>query len=101
MKNTIPPVRAAISRVDSDGCDDMPVRKEDPKQMKRSKNRYSISVSGATYDRLRSVTPRGRLAGFVDGVVASALDDPKILERLTDSCQYEQDPPPPLCPRSR
>jgi len=53
---------------------------------KTKANRYSISVSGRTYDRLRVVVPRGRVARFVDDLVTSALDDPKITNRLVDKC---------------
>jgi len=47
--------------------------------------RYSISVSGATYDRLRAAVD-GRMATFVDDVVRSALDDPAIRARLLTLC---------------
>lgn len=47
--------------------------------------RYSISVSSRTYDRLRAVVP-GSLATFVDGVVLTALDDPEIRARLVAKC---------------
>lgn len=47
--------------------------------------RYSISVSSRTYDRLRTAVD-GSLAGFVDDLVATALDDPKILARLASKC---------------
>ena len=49
-------------------------------------NRYSISVSGKTYDRLCAKVPRGGVACFVDDLVASALDDPAIMSRLVDQC---------------
>ena len=48
--------------------------------------RYSISVSVRTYDRLR-MTVTGNLAGFVDEIVESALDDPEILARLVARCR--------------
>jgi hypothetical protein len=47
--------------------------------------RYSISVSARTYDRLRAVV-EGSLAAFVGDIVVSALDDPAIMERLIDRC---------------
>ena len=47
--------------------------------------RYSISVSSRTYDRLRSAVT-GSLAGFVDDLVATALDDPAILARVVARC---------------
>ena len=43
--------------------------------------RYSISVSSRTYDRLRTVVT-GSLAAFVDGLVATTLDDPARLARV-------------------
>ena len=47
--------------------------------------RYSISVSSRTYDRLRSVVA-GSLAGFVDGLVENTLNDPAILARVVSKC---------------
>jgi hypothetical protein len=52
---------------------------------KKKTQRYAISVSARTYDRLRS-TVRGSLAGFVDEIVTSALADPAILARLLARC---------------
>lgn len=76
------------------------VNKEIVKAMaKRSCNRYSISVSGVVYDRLRSAIPRGNVTVFVEDAVASALDDPAIRARLVDQCRYEEGAP--MCPRSR
>ena len=51
----------------------------------KKKQRYSISVSSRTYDRLRTAVT-GSLAGFVDNIVATALDDPAILARLVARC---------------
>lgn len=48
--------------------------------------RYSISVSSTTYGRLRAAVT-GSLAGFVDGIVAAALDDPAILARVVARCR--------------
>lgn len=53
--------------------------------------RYSISVSGETYDRMRSAV-QGSMAAFVDDLVLGALDDPTILARLLPKCQPK--PPP-------
>ncbi len=57
---------------------------------KTKKTRYSISVMGETYDRLRAVVPRGSMASFVDEIVESALDDPEILARLISRCRSEE-----------
>ncbi len=48
--------------------------------------RYSISASSRTYDRLRAAVT-GSLAGFVDDMVATALDDPAIIARLAAKCR--------------
>lgn len=49
--------------------------------------RRSISVSGRTYDRLRSSVGEGAsIQKFVDAIVAGALDDPKILDRIVAKC---------------
>jgi len=58
------------------------------KQGERKGNRYSISVSGRTYDRLCAAVPRGSVASFVDDIVTSALDDASVLARLVDRCRY-------------
>lgn len=55
--------------------------------------RYSISVSARTYDRVRVVVP-GSLAGFVDDLMVRTLDDPKILARLVAKCQQRKDAEP-------
>ena len=52
----------------------------------KRKHRYSISVSAETYDRAREVVD-GSLAAFVNGIVESALSDPKILSRVVAQCQ--------------
>lgn len=58
---------------------------------KRAKpNRYSISVSGKTYDLLRAKVPYGGVACFVDDLVTSALEDPAIMARLVDKCRYDE-----------
>jgi hypothetical protein len=48
--------------------------------MQGTHKRFTISVSGRTYERLRRTAPK--IGPFVDQIVASALDDPKICERL-------------------
>ena len=47
--------------------------------------RYSISVSSRTYDRLRTVVT-GSLTSFVDNIVTTALNDPVILARVMAKC---------------
>ena len=47
--------------------------------------RYSISVSSRTYDRLRTAVT-GSLAAFVDDIVTTALNDPAILARVVAKC---------------
>lgn len=65
---------------------------------KRKTNRYSISVSGGTYDRLRITMPHGGVSGLVDDILTEALDDPAILGRLVNKCRYEEGVP---CTRSK
>jgi len=52
---------------------------------KKKMQRYSISVSSRTYDRLRMAVS-GSLAPFVDDIVTTALDDPAILARAVAKC---------------
>jgi hypothetical protein len=63
------------------------------KMYRAPRPRYSISVSGVIYDRLRiSVYSRvtgESLAAFIDDVVTSALDDPAIAARIVASCRRE------------
>jgi hypothetical protein len=47
--------------------------------------RYSISVSSRTYDRLRTAVT-GSVASFVDDIILKALDDPAILSRVVARC---------------
>jgi len=54
-------------------------------------DRYSISVSGKTYDRLRAVMPHGSLASCVDELVADVLDDPEALARVVEQCRIHED----------
>jgi hypothetical protein len=56
---------------------------------KKKTPRYAVSVSARTYDRLRA-TVRGSLAGFVEAVVTSALDNPAILSRLLAKCPRKE-----------
>ena len=48
--------------------------------------RYSISVSSRTYDRLRTAVT-GSLPAFVNDIVRTALDDPAILARVVARCR--------------
>lgn len=57
--------------------------------------RYSISVSGETYDRARMAV-QGSLSAFVDDIVLTALNDPSILARLVPKCR--QKPPKAAIP---
>ena len=52
--------------------------------------RYSISVSSRTYDRLRTAVP-GSLAAFVDNIVTTAFDDPAILARVVARCRSRKE----------
>ena len=49
--------------------------------------RYSISVTGAVYERLRSTVTSASLQKFVDKILESALDDPATLARIADKCR--------------
>jgi hypothetical protein len=51
-----------------------------------SKHRYSISVTGHTYDRLRSSVGAASVAKFVDGILTSAIADPTIRNRVLEKC---------------
>ena len=51
--------------------------------------RYSISVSSRTYERLRAKVS-GSLAGFVDNIIASTLDDPAVLARVVAKCRQRK-----------
>ena len=61
----------------------------DDKKMQR----YSISVSARTYDRLRMAVA-GRLSAFVDDMVVTALDDPTILARVMGRCRPRKEVAP-------
>jgi len=52
--------------------------------------RYSISVSSRTYDRLRTAVT-GSLAAFVDDIVTTALNDPAILARVVAKCHSRKE----------
>jgi len=59
-------------------------------EAKKKSQRYTISVSARTYDRMREMVVRGSLAGFVDEIVTTALDDPAILSRLLAKCPRKE-----------
>lgn len=65
-----------------------PPKKTRQKTPRPKMPRYSISVSGKTYDRLRGAVA-GSLANFVDEIVMAALVDPTIAARLLAACQQE------------
>lgn len=48
--------------------------------------RYSISVSGPTYKRLRTSVASASVQKFVEGIIVSVLDDPTIRERVLGKC---------------
>jgi hypothetical protein len=48
--------------------------------------RYSISVTGAIYDRLRETVTDESVASFVEDAIATALDDPKTAARIAATC---------------
>jgi hypothetical protein len=56
------------------------------KKMLRS-DRCSISVSGATYDRLCASYPFGGLSAFVEEIITSGLDDLAISKRVLKKCR--------------
>ena len=61
--------------------------------IQKKTQRYSISVSSRTYDRLRTVVA-GSLASFVDDIVTTALDDPAILARVVAKCRPRKEAEP-------
>jgi hypothetical protein len=59
--------------------------------MSQRPKRYSISVSGPTYARLRaSMKEPASLPKFVNGIIVSALDDSTIRERVLAKCLAEE-----------
>jgi hypothetical protein len=62
-------------------------------EKKKKTPRYSISVSARTYGRLRHAVD-GSLAGFVDDLMVSALEDPTILARVVARCPTRPDVAP-------
>jgi hypothetical protein len=51
------------------------------------KQRYSISVTGRTYARLREFVASGSLPKFIDGLVVPVLDDPAVAARVLAKCR--------------
>ena len=62
-----------------------PRREKAISNMTEKKQRYSISVSGGTYDRMRSIVT-GSLVKFVDNIVTTTLDDPVALKSVLARC---------------
>lgn len=49
--------------------------------------RYSISVTGATYDRIRDLPEASvSMQRFVDDLIMSAIDDPLVRTRVLAKC---------------
>jgi len=62
-----------------------------PTSQKLRPKRYSISVIGPIYDRLRELSEESTsLQKFVDGLIVSALDDPTIRDRVLGKCFQEE-----------
>jgi hypothetical protein len=57
------------------------------KSKKPKIRKYSISVTGTTYARIRAAVPRGDMASFVDDVLVAALDDPAIAAGVVTQCR--------------
>ena len=55
--------------------------------------RYSISVSSKTYDRLRAAV-NSSLARFVNDIMMTTFDDPAILARVVAKCHPRKDTAP-------
>jgi hypothetical protein len=55
--------------------------------LKTKGRRYSISVPRGIYDRLRAVVAPGSLAGLVDELIASTLDDPETSAGVVARCR--------------
>jgi hypothetical protein len=55
--------------------------------LKKKPRRYSISVTGCIYDRLRTQVTSGSVASFVDEIVEMALDDSTISNRIVAACR--------------
>lgn len=54
--------------------------------------RYSISVTGATYDRLRALPETEEsMQRFVDALIMSAIDDPLVRLRVLAKCHPVSD----------
>lgn len=60
------------------------------KSAKTPPKRPSISVTGRTYERLRSAVVSTSVPKFVDGLLTSALADPVIMERLLKKCRSKE-----------
>lgn len=56
------------------------------KEEKKKPRRYSISVTGRFYDRLRTQVTSESVASFVDDVIADTLEDPMLSAQVVDAC---------------
>jgi hypothetical protein len=56
------------------------------KEEKRKPRRYSISVTGRFYERLRTQVTSESVASFVDDVIATTLEDPALSAQVVDAC---------------
>lgn len=52
---------------------------------------YSISVSNATYQRLRAQAPLGGLTRLVEQIIVQTLNDPETSERAAARCRADAD----------
>lgn len=53
---------------------------------KKKPRRYSISVTGRFYEKLRAHVTDESVASFVDDVIASTLEDPTLSAQVLDAC---------------
>ena len=57
---------------------------------KSKRKRYVIDLSEETFDRMRSTVVASSMERFVDRLMATALDDPKVLDRLARKCRVTE-----------
>lgn len=68
--------------------EDPPMKKTRQRAPRPKLPRYSISISGKTYDRLRGAVTES-VATFVDDILTTALDDSTISARLLAACRQD------------
>jgi hypothetical protein len=56
----------------------------------KNKKPPSISVAGKIYAQLRASVSETSVSKFVDGIVLSALDDPRICDRVLEKCMAKE-----------